>query len=136
MSNPDPFADPGSGRGIQWEPLKGRLLLITPHSVEEKVKTKYTRPGEDGKDAIRADVVVLDGPDASDTTPDVLVFPGVLVAQLRSKIGQKVIGRLGQGIATGGNNPPWRLDQATDADKKIGMTYLANGVVNADLPPF
>jgi hypothetical protein len=53
------------------------------------------------------------------------VFPKVLASQLRSSVGGKVIGRLGQGIAKPGQSAPWTLNAATDADKETGRKYLA-----------
>jgi len=36
-----------------------------------------------------------------------------------------VLGRLGKGNAKPGQNPPWTLAPATDADKAVGERYLA-----------
>lgn len=114
-----PFADPASASGVKWEDHNGALLLITPHTVETGVNTSFG-----SKDAVRADVAVLDGAHAGEEYPDVLIFPGVLIGQLRSQLGKKVIGRLGQGVGKPGQKPPWKLIEATDADKQIGMAYL------------
>jgi len=131
----DPFATPGTASGVQWEDLKGALLLIEPHTVETGIQTTF---GE--KDAIRADVAVLDGPSKGEQHPDTLVFPGVLISQLKTRLGQKVLGRLGQGQGKPGQKPPWILTEATDADKQIGLAYLANGFATPDdtkdQPPF
>lgn len=132
----NPFADPASATGVQWEDLNGALLLITPHKLEEDVNTSFG-----AKDAIRADVVVLDGPKAGEENADVLVFPSVLIGQLRSQLGKKVIGRLGQGNAKPGQKPPWKLTEATEADKQVGMAWLnksalAAPAAAAGAPPF
>jgi hypothetical protein len=119
----DPFTAPGSANSsrVDYKELNGRLLLIEPHSLEIGVQTSVsTEP----KDAVRADVTVLDGPVAGSAFPDALIFPRVLIGQLRSRLGQKVLGRLGQGTAKGGQSPPWILSEATDADKKVGVAYL------------
>lgn len=116
----DPFTDPGSTTRLEYKALNGRLLLIEPRSIEDSVNTSLGV-----KEAVRADVAVLDGPTAGATFPDSLIFPRVLIGQLRSRVGQKVLGRLGQGNATPGQNPPWILSQATDADKKVGVAYLS-----------
>ena len=133
----DPFASPGSTSGIDYASLNGRLLLIQPHSLEASVKTSL---GD--KEAIRADVVVLDGPDAGTEHVDTLIFPRVLIGQLRSRIGQKVLGRMSQGTAKPGQNAPWLLQEATDADKQVGIAWLSNNALaqpaaaGAGKPPF
>jgi hypothetical protein len=116
----DPFTTPGSTTRLDYKELNGRLLLVEPRSLEEGVNTSLGV-----KEAVRADVAVLDGPTAGATYPDSLIFPRVLIGQLRSRVGQKVLGRLGQGMASPGQNPPWVLSAATDADKKVGVAYLS-----------
>jgi hypothetical protein len=127
----DEFAPPGGAR-IDYNQINGRLLLIEPTTLEEDVPTVNGI----AKYAIRADVTILDGPTAGAVLSDTLIFPKVLTGQLRSRIGQKVLGRLGQGAAQPGKNPPWTLSRATDADTKIGKAYLAGAMVDADVPPF
>lgn len=119
MSTANPFKAPAEASGIQWEQHKGRLLLIEPKSVETGISTTY---GE--KEAVRADVTVIDAPDAPEVFADALIFPGVLISQTRSLIGEKVLGRLSQGQAKSGQKPPWRLNDATDDDISIGIRYL------------
>ncbi|MFC5996928.1 hypothetical protein ACFQE5_22210 [Pseudonocardia hispaniensis] len=125
----DLFDGPGSSSGISWEEINGRLLLITPHSVETGIKTSY---GD--TDAVRADVVVLDGPDAPDEYADTLIFPRVLQGQVRKNAGtgRMNLGRLGQGNKKPGQSPPWMLGDPTDADKAIARNYLAQN----SQPPF
>jgi hypothetical protein len=119
MSNP--FASPGSTSGLDLKTLNGTLLLIEPISLETGVKTSL---GD--KDAIRANVAVLDGPDAGTEINDALVFPRVLIGQLRSRVGQRVLGRLGQGVPKPGQSAPWILHEATAADVEIGTRWLAS----------
>lgn len=128
-----PFATPGTASGISWEDLNGSLLLIEPLSVEEGIKTVH---GD--KSAIRANVAVLDGDQKGQDYQDTLVFPLVLQGQLRGRIGQKVLGRLGQGEKKAGQKPPWKLAEATEADIAVGTAYLS-GQMSApadDAPPF
>lgn len=126
------FSPPASTVGIDWKNTLGHLLLITPLSVEEKVNTSL---GE--KDAIRADIVDLDN--GEDYT-DILVFPRVLQGQLRSRIGGKVLGRLGQGVAKPGQSAPWTLGDFSAEDATKAQEYLAkqavSGIAAADKPPF
>jgi hypothetical protein len=118
----DPFDAPGTASQVDWESLLGKLLLIRPLSKEEGVKTQDY--GE--KDAIRADMVVLDAEDGPDELLDILIFPLVLQGQLRRNIGKDrpVVGRLGQGEAKGKQKPPWKLLEASDADKEVARRYL------------
>lgn len=73
----DLFDNPGSATGLDLNEIEGRLLLIKPLSQEIGINTSL---GE--KDAVRADVTVLDGPDAPIEHADVLIFPKVLQGQV------------------------------------------------------
>lgn len=120
----DPFDNPAApGAGIKYEDLENRLLLITSHVQEKAIPTEF---GDN--DAIRADVVVLDGPTAGEEISDTLLFPRVLQGQLRPNIGtgRKNLGRLGKGVKKPGKNAPWLLTDPTDADKAIARAYLAD----------
>ena len=118
MSNP--FSKPASASGIQWADYLGKLFLIEPTAFETGIKTSL---GE--KDAVRADVTVIDADgNGPEEHKDTLIFPGVLISQTRSLIGEKVLGRLGQGEAKPGQNPPWKLLEATEADVETGVRYL------------
>lgn len=118
MSNP--FAAPAPpGSGIKWDELAGRLLLIEPSAVKTDIKTAY---GD--SDAVVADIAILDGDAKGDTYPEALVFPKVLQGQLKSKLGEKVLGRLGQGTAKPGQSAPWLLEEATADDYEVGTRYL------------
>lgn len=124
------FAQPGEpSGGIKWDSVKDALLLIAVSGAETGVLTTFGPA-----DAIRADIAVLDGDQAGDTYPECLVFPKVLAAQLRPKVGQKVLGRVGQGSAKAGQSPPWLLSAATDADVEVARTYLAKPTAVAAAP--
>ena len=71
--------------------------------------------------------------------PDTLVFPKLLQSQLRSQIGKKVLGRLGQGSAKPGQSAPWLLNEASADDiAKAEAWVRANpaptGVTSAAAP--
>ncbi len=119
----DPFADPGSSTAVEWSDLNGSLLLLTVHGIERDIATVHGV-----SDAISADVVVLDGPKRGEKYDTALVFPKLLQSQLRSRVGQKVLGRLGQGEAKRGQSAPWQLNAATEDDKRIGRDYLSNAM--------
>jgi len=117
----DEFDGPGSAAGIVWADLKGRLLLITPHSTEE-IDTTFGL-----SKCVRADVVVVDAEIAEDKEfNDTLIFPKVLQSQVRGNIGtgRRNLGRLGQGAAKKGQSPPWMLEDPSDADKALAREWL------------
>lgn len=115
---PTPFASPAppSG-GITWADHLGRLLVVEPVAAET-IKTVH---GD--SDAVRAHVHVIDGP-APQSFDDALVFPRVLAAQLRPRLGQKVLGRLGQGQAKPGQSAPWVILDADEADTATAVAWL------------
>lgn len=113
------FEKPASATGITWEDHKGKLLLIEPKQVEDNVPTSF---GD--KQAVRADITVVDGPESPIEFHESLIFPGVLISQTRPMVGKKVLGRLGQGQAKQGQRPPWRLDDPSDDDIKQATAYI------------
>ena len=113
------FEKPASATGIQWAEAKGRLLLVEPHAFETGINTSL---GE--KDAVRADVTIVDADGGPVEYRDTLIFPRALIGQTRSMVGKKVLGRLGQGQAKPGQNAPWRLDDPTEADIAAGTAYI------------
>ena len=130
---------PAAG-GIDYEPLMGHLLIFRVVGLETGILTVHGV-----KDAIRADVVDVD---TGETWPDALIFPRVLISQLRPKVGGKVLGRLGQGNAKPGQKAPWLLSEATPDDlaraqrvptPAVAATRAAEGgqpVQSSGLPPF
>jgi hypothetical protein len=130
------FEAPSATGGIQWADLKGALLVIEPHKVEVDIPTTFGK-----KEAVRADVHVIDGPKAGESFGDTLIFPGVLIGQTRSMLGKKVLGRLGQGEGKAGQQPPWKLSEATPADQATAQAWLASrnsfaAPTAAGAPPF
>ena len=112
-------AAPGA-TGIPWEDFKGKLFVVEPLDFEKAVKTQY---GE--SDAVRANVYVLLGKDKQEEFEDTLIFPRVLQSQTRRQIGSYVVGRLEQGEAKKGQNPPWVFAEATEADLKKAGDFLS-----------
>lgn len=124
----DDFSGPSSSDGIKWGDYKGALLMFEVKSYEPSIETQFGNTS-----AVSANVVVLDGPNADTVVSDTLVFPKVLQSQIKGHIGGKVLGRLGQGEAKKGQSAPWKLADATEADKTIARAYLAK---NAPAAPF
>lgn len=114
------FNDPSSSDLLPLDELKGNLLLFTVYEETDPINTVHGP-----QTAVRADVVVLDGELSGTQYDDALIFPRVLKSQLRrSAGGLMVLGRLGQGNKKPGQNPPWTLAAADDADKKVAQAYI------------
>jgi len=64
---------------------------------------------------------------AQTTTTDVVRFGSVLIGSLKSQVGRRVLGVLGQGANTKGN-PPWMLNDASGdaAAVAAATTYLTS----------
>lgn len=112
-------APPPSG-GVTWADHKGKLLVIEPLSLEAGIATTFGTT-----DAVRANVYVLTAPGEAEDFEDTLVFPKVLAGQLKRSIGQKVVGRLGQGNAKAGQSAPWLLEEATPDDLEKAQAWIA-----------
>ena len=88
--------------------LAGQLLIITPTDYKVGIKTIH---GD--AEAVEVSLVNLD---TNKTYDSVLFFNVALRSALKSKIGQKVLARIGQGTAKPGKSAPWiLLDATTDA---------------------
>lgn len=117
MTVNNPFVTPAAASGgIDWNPLNGTLVIIKVTAFETGIQTS-----NGPRDAARADVYPIDGPQAGDKHEDTLIFPKVMASQLRPRVGQLVIGRVGQGIAKSGQNAPWILQDPTQADIQAGV---------------
>jgi hypothetical protein len=120
MSDDIVGAAPPSG-GVTWEDHNGKLLIIEPLAHETGIQTVH---GE--RDAVRANLYVLTGPETADEYEDTLIFPKVLQGQTRREVGKKVVGRLGQGAKKPGQNAPWMILEATPDDLAKARHYLAH----------
>jgi hypothetical protein len=126
----DRFADPATpSGGVDFNEIQGSLLMIEVVSLEPHIPNVNTPPGEKSP-AIRANVTILDGPKAGVIHDDTLLFPKVLQSQLRSRIGKLVLGRLVKGEPLkAGQTPPWKLEAATEADRRIAEGALSRTAV-------
>lgn len=114
------FSQPSApSNGIRWADHLGKLVLVEPESYETGIKTVH---GD--KDAIKGRVSVLSGPAEAEVYDDALIFGGVLVSQLKNRMGEKVLGRLAQGDAKPGQNPPWKLNEASEEDIAKATAYV------------
>lgn len=118
---------PGSGGQFKAEDHIDRLLLITPHKVEEDIVTSNGTAS-----ATRADVVVLDekGKGKDVELPDSLIFQKVVQGQLREAIANRsrVVGRLfvDEASKKKGQSAPYKLAAPTEAEIQIASEYLDN----------
>src|SRR5690606_25865675 len=117
----DMFDPPSTSSGVKLADLSGRLLLIKPLAYEENMQTAFGVAN-----AVRANIVELDGPDAGTEHTDVLIFPKVVANQVKDNIGtgRYNLGRLGRGQAKPGQSAPWILAEPTEEDKDTARRYL------------
>jgi hypothetical protein len=118
----DQIDNPGTTTSIDLGELKGRLLLLKPSRVEVGISTVLGT-----KDATVAHVHVIDGNDPGQVYAEAFIWPKVLQAQLRPTVGtgRYCLGRLEQGLAKPGQNPPWKLADPTKDDHDKALKYLA-----------
>lgn len=113
------FSAPAAGSVLKPAEIENHLLVVEPTEYIEKMQTQM---GE--SDAVRCTVHDI----TSKTTHDeVLWFSTVLVGSLRSRIGAKVLGVMGKGVAKPGQTAPWVLQDASGVPEavKAAQEYLA-----------
>jgi hypothetical protein len=113
-------AEPSSGEKLDLDGLNGTLLYISVHELVKDIETSFGKTN-----AIRADVVALDGARKGNTFEDTYIFPKVLISQLTPDIGESVVGRLGKGDAKPGKSAPWLLLAPNADDLAVGERYEA-----------
>ena len=120
-----------SAAGDLWSAKEslGHLCIFDVHSYEENVSTAL---GE--KDAIKATIHDID---EGETYSDALVFPKVLIGNLKRHIGGKVLARVAQGVAKPGQSAPWTLEDASGdaAAVKAAQDYEAKRAAGAYSSP-
>lgn len=100
--------------------LAGHLLIVFPIGYIPHSQTKFTVPGKKS-DVIVSDIVDLDDVDETGNPGKLyrsVWFRGAqLIMSLRPRIGSKVLGRIGRGVARNGMNAPWVIsDMASDPE--------------------
>lgn len=115
----DDFANPADtgGEFVNPRQLDGHLLIVFPLGYVPFIQTKFSRPDKPS-DGIAVDVVDLDDKDDHGMPGKVYRncnwMQAQLIASLKSLVGQKVLGRIGLGVARNGMNPPWVLIPMSD----------------------
>ena len=100
------FSAPSSNtESIKVVDLNGHLLILEPIEYNTGIATVH---GD--ADAIE---VTINDLDTGQTHESVLFFNVALKNALKTKIGQKVLARIGQGAAKPGKSAPWILIDAT-----------------------
>lgn len=116
------FQQPSQGGDkVPFAELVNSLVLIVVREYRTGITTVNGM-----KDAVAADVHVLDGPKASEVYDNALIFQSVIVGSTKSAAGgEPVLGRVGIGVAKPGQNAPYILAPFTDADAAIAGPYWA-----------
>ena len=114
------FTQPSQGDKFNVSEHVGSLCLFFVHDVRQGILTSF---GE--REAVAADVHVLDGPGAGEIAQDALIFQGGLIGSLRrSAGGEPVLARISQGIAKPGQTAPYILAEFTAEDAAKAEQYL------------
>ena len=123
MTNYAMPASPGTSEdGLP--PLAELLGVLLRIEVLEAVASMETSFGP--ASPVRCNVVALDGANKGTAWGDSLIFPRVLVSQLKPSVGQVVLGRLGKGSAKPGKSAPWLLEAPTAEDIAVAQRYDAH----------
>jgi hypothetical protein len=123
------FSAPSNNtESVKVADLNGHLLILEPLEYKTGIQTVH---GE--ADAIEVRINDLD---TGFNHESVLFFNVALKNALKSKVGQKVLARIGQGTAKPGKSAPWILVDATgDADAVAkANAFIAGGGGSAPAP--
>jgi len=121
------FSAPSSStESVKVADLAGALLIIEPIEYKVGIQTVH---GE--TDAIEVNLVDLD---SNKTYNNVLFFNVALKNALKAKVGQKVLARIGQGVAKPGKSAPWILNDATNDAAAVAKANAFIGGATAPAP--
>ena len=121
------FSAPSSStESVKVADLAGALLIIEPIEYKVGIQTVH---GE--TDAIEVNLVDLD---SNKTYNNVLFFNVALKNALKAKVGQKVLARIGQGVAKPGKSAPWILNDATGDAAAVAKANAFIGGANTPAP--
>lgn len=117
------FTAPASNtEGVKVADLNGHLLIVTPVEYKTGINTVNGIA-----EAIEVNLIDLD---TNEEHHSVLWFNVALRNALKPLIGNKVLGRIGQGAAKPGKNAPWILLDATGDAEAVAKAnaYIAGGI--------
>jgi hypothetical protein len=122
------FSAPSNNtESVKVADLNGHLLIIEPIEYKTGIPTVH---GD--ADAIEVRINDLD---TDQTHESVLFFNVALKNALKSKIGQKVLAKIGQGTAKPGKSAPWILIDATaDATAVAKANAFISGATASAAP--
>lgn len=114
----DPFASPnGGGDGSKISDELGQAVLIRPTEYVQSMNTAHGVT-----DAIRADWIVLTGPNQGQARNSSLIFQKVLKSELRAIMGTAkpmMVAVVALGEAKNGNSAPYLFAAADDATRAL-----------------
>lgn len=118
------FASPaaaGNGDSVKPADLHNHLCIFEPTLYQTDIETAMGK-----SDVITVTVHDLD---ANETHVDTWFFNVGIRSALKPRIGEKVLGRITQGVAKPGKTAPWIITDATGnpADVKKATDFLAAG---------
>ena len=116
------FSAPVVNEGLKVADLNGHLLIVTPVEYKTGINTV-----NGVAEAIKVNVVDLD---TNEEHLSLLWFNVALRNALKPLLGQKVLGRIGQGAAKPGKNAPWILIDATGDAAAVARAnaWIAGGI--------
>lgn len=110
--------------GVKVADLEGKLLVIEPTAYKADINTVHGIT-----DAVQVNLLEVE---TGTRHADVLFFNVALKNALKPKIGQKVLARIGKGVAKPGKSAPWIL---LDASGEEGAIAKAQAAMGASQPP-
>ena len=125
------FSSPSTtSEGVKVADLANHLLIIEPVEYKTGIDTVHGKA-----EAVEVNVVDLDNNNAKHDS--LLWFNVALRNSLKTKIGQKVLARVGQGAAKPGKSAPWILIDATGDATAIAKAnaYLTSASAVASPAP-
>jgi hypothetical protein len=116
-----------NSEGVKVADLNGHLLIVTPLEYKTGINTVNGIA-----EAIEVNIVDLD---TNEEHNSILFFNVALRSALKPNIGNKVLGRIGQGTAKPGKNAPWILLDATSDATAVAKAnaYIAGGIAAPSL---
>jgi hypothetical protein len=122
------FSSPSNtSEGVKVADLANHLLIITPVEYKTGIQTVHGLA-----EAVEVNVVDLD---TNTEHASLLWFNVGLRNSLKSKVGQKVLARIGQGTAKPGKSAPWILVDATGDASAIAKANAYLGSAPAPAAP-
>jgi hypothetical protein len=122
------FSSPSNtSEGVKVADLANHLLIITPVEYKTGIQTVHGLA-----EAVEVNVVDLD---TNTEHASLLWFNVGLRNSLKSKVGQKVLARIGQGAAKPGKSAPWILVDATGDASAIAKANAYLGSAPAPAAP-